>query len=84
MSMTLPLLWSCLLLLGTSQILAQDNDTDTYAPSPRIVGGTRAQTGQFPHQISLRRRGSHTCGGSILSSTYILTAAHCVKQGSNV
>ncbi|XP_055389208.1 serine protease SP24D-like [Condylostylus longicornis] len=48
----------------------------------RIVGGWDALPQQFPHQISLRIRGSHTCGGSIISPTWILTAAHCV--GNNV
>ena len=47
-------------------------------PTGRIVGGSDATDGQFPHQISLRRNGSHTCGGSIISRNYILTAAHCV------
>ncbi|XP_065364129.1 serine protease SP24D-like [Calliphora vicina] len=47
-------------------------------PTGRIVGGLHAVEGQFPHQISLRRTGSHTCGGSIITRNYILTAAHCV------
>ncbi|XP_020797847.1 serine protease SP24D [Drosophila serrata] len=46
----------------------------------RIVGGVDAGKNQFPHQISLRNGGSHSCGGSILSRTYILTAAHCVTN----
>lgn len=49
----------------------------------RIVGGREAHEGQFPHQISLRFKGSHNCGGSIISSKYILTAAHCVYMSSN-
>ncbi|KAH8364950.1 hypothetical protein KR200_006078, partial [Drosophila serrata] len=77
------LLWSFLFFLGIASVLAKPNKTEPDW-SPRIVGGTKATTGQFPHQISLRRRGSHTCGGSIISSTYILTAAHCVKSGNNV
>ncbi|EDV91702.1 serine protease SP24D [Drosophila grimshawi] len=51
------------------------------APNPidsRIVGGVDANKGQFPHQISLRKDGSHNCGGSIISANYVLTAAHCV------
>ncbi|KAH8289576.1 hypothetical protein KR054_007437 [Drosophila jambulina] len=85
--MSFPLLCAFLLLLGTVGVLARPNRTEPEPEpewSPRIVGGTKATAGQFPHQISLRRRGSHLCGGSIISSTYILTAAHCVKQGSNV
>ncbi|EDW46170.1 serine protease SP24D [Drosophila sechellia] len=72
--------WTSLLVLCAAGVLAQ-NDT---VVEPRIVGGTRAREGQFPHQISLRRRGSHTCGGSIISKDYVVTAAHCVKQGNNV
>lgn len=47
-------------------------------PGGRIVGGHDAEPGQFPYQISLRNRNSHTCGGSIIDEKWILTAAHCV------
>lgn len=45
----------------------------------RVVGGSTAANGQFPYIASLRRspENSHFCGGSIVSSFYILTAAHC-------
>ncbi|KAH8276643.1 hypothetical protein KR044_001091, partial [Drosophila immigrans] len=46
----------------------------------RVVGGVDATKAQFPHQISLRNKGSHSCGGSILSNNWILTAAHCVSN----
>lgn len=45
---------------------------------PRIVGGKDALSAQFPYQVSLRRHGSHNCGGSIISEWFILTAGHCV------
>ncbi|KAH8355423.1 hypothetical protein KR084_005467, partial [Drosophila pseudotakahashii] len=78
----LPLWTTFLTLLCVAGVLGKKgNDSDV---EPRIVGGTRAKEGQFPHQISLRRRGGHTCGGSILSHNHVVTAAHCVKQGSNV
>ncbi|XP_014087500.2 serine protease SP24D [Bactrocera oleae] len=55
------------------------------APNGRIVGGVDAAIGQFPHQVSLQREdGSHTCGASIISEKYILTAAHCVVVGNGI
>ncbi|XP_017477558.1 PREDICTED: serine protease SP24D-like [Rhagoletis zephyria] len=50
----------------------------TANPMGRVVGGYDAVPAQFPHQISLRMSHRHICGGSIIKSNYILTAAHCV------
>ncbi|XP_054737872.1 trypsin beta [Anastrepha obliqua] len=47
-------------------------------PDGRIVGGTDADISQYPHQISMRYKGSHRCGGSIYSSSIIVSASHCV------
>lgn len=48
----------------------------------RVIGGEDAEKGQFPHQVSLRSRfsNSHFCGGSIISTRFILTAAHCTQD----
>ncbi|KAL0109935.1 hypothetical protein PUN28_013525 [Cardiocondyla obscurior] len=52
-----------------------------FADEPEaIVGGTAAAPREFPHQCSLRYRGSHICGCSIIGSTKILTAAHCTDD----
>ncbi|CAL7948237.1 unnamed protein product [Xylocopa violacea] len=53
-------------------------------PGSQIVGGKDAPVGKFPYQVSLRNRGSHFCGGSVINSRYILTAAHCVQGLSNL
>merc|ERR1711890_138501 len=42
----------------------------------RIVGGVEATPHEFPWQVGLFFDG-YFCGGSIISETYILTAAHC-------
>lgn len=47
----------------------------------RIVGGNKAEPGEFPYQVRLNirsRRGSSLCGGVIIDQRHILTAAHCM------
>merc|ERR1719511_337443 len=52
-----------------------------------IIGGHPAGHGEFPYQISLRmmggRGGQHICGGTLISSTWVLCAAHCFGGSKN-
>jgi elastase-2 len=47
-----------------------------------VIGGVNANPGEFPHQLSQQRNSgatwSHSCGASLLSQRYGLSAAHCV------
>ncbi|RDD36299.1 Trypsin-1 [Trichoplax sp. H2] len=47
----------------------------------KIVGGQNSAPGEFPFIVSLRKKSGkytyHFCGGSIISSSTVLTAAHC-------
>ncbi|XP_058450009.1 trypsin alpha-3-like [Malaya genurostris] len=43
----------------------------------RIVGGDEVSISDYPFQLSLRSNNAHICGGSIISSNWALSAAHC-------
>ncbi|CAF0738826.1 unnamed protein product [Brachionus calyciflorus] len=53
--------------------------------SQRIINGDTAITDSWPWTVSIRNLkksqiGSHFCGGSLVYSQYVITAAHCVSK----
>lgn len=47
---------------------------------PKIVGGNEADPEDWGWQILLRVRGTFNCGGSLINTEWILTAAHCINR----
>ncbi|XP_049841022.1 serine protease 1-like [Schistocerca gregaria] len=62
-------------------LLAAMAATSTQSPhgqgSERITDGKPARLGQFPHQALVLGDGTHICGGSLITTTAVLTTAYC-------
>ena len=58
----------------------RDHPTDNHT---RIINGKTAEANEYPWIVGLyanqRCRGIPVCGGTVISSHHILTAAHCVE-----
>ncbi|KAM6220904.1 transmembrane protease serine 11A-like [Rhynchocyon petersi] len=49
----------------------------------RIMSGDIAAKSAWPWQASLQRNNVHQCGASLISNTWLVTAAHCFKNNAN-
>ncbi|XP_071774897.1 chymotrypsin-like elastase family member 2A [Centroberyx gerrardi] len=79
----------------TSVILVLALITSTYGCGtppiepdvPRVVNGVEARPHSWPWQISLLSESngfwSHRCGGSLIATNWVMTAAHCINMKLN-
>jgi len=51
----------------------------------RIVGGKKTEPHEYPWQVGLVSPNGRTpfCGGTLISSSHVLSAAHCVGRGAS-
>ncbi|XP_016996150.2 brachyurin [Drosophila takahashii] len=74
------------LLGGITVIALLIQTSEAAAIEGRIISGSQAKLGQFPWQVILKRDeyDDLLCGGSIISATCVLTAAHCTVGQSSI
>ncbi|XP_018570824.1 brachyurin [Anoplophora glabripennis] len=53
-------------------------------PEGRVIGGTEVARNSVPYQAAVVINGVSLCGGSLISTTRVLTAAHCTVSASFV
>jgi len=56
-------------------------DGETATDSQEIVGGEEATVGAWPTTVALTLSGAKWCGGTLIASSTVLTAKHCVDGG---
>ncbi|XP_017747370.1 PREDICTED: brain-specific serine protease 4-like, partial [Rhinopithecus bieti] len=49
----------------------------------RVVGGEDSTDSEWPWVVSIQKNGTHHCAGSLLTSHWVITAAHCFKDNLN-
>ncbi|XP_049645980.1 transmembrane protease serine 11C-like [Suncus etruscus] len=49
----------------------------------KIAGGTNANEGEWPWQASLQQNNVHRCGATLISNSWLVTAAHCFENSKN-
>uniref|UniRef100_A0A5F9CJL1 Peptidase S1 domain-containing protein n=1 Tax=Oryctolagus cuniculus TaxID=9986 RepID=A0A5F9CJL1_RABIT len=64
----------------TSSALSLPSQSACGNRTVKIVGGAPAPERRWPWQVSLQVHDRHICGGSLITSRFILTAAHCISS----
>ncbi|XP_008537863.1 trypsin-like [Equus przewalskii] len=68
-----------LMFLEVAGALPMNGDDD----NDKIVGGYTCDINALPYQVSLYA-GFHRCGGALISSQWVLSAAHCYRRRLHV
>jgi len=63
------------------------NSRNTFGPMFNgrrnlIIGGRNADKNEYPFMVSIQLNNRHVCGGSIIGTRHVLTAAHCLVNNN--
>ena len=65
-------------------IISSSSSKGVVAPELKIIGGIPATTDRYPYLVSLTYFGTSICGGSLVATDMVLTAAHCAGYASAI
>ncbi|XP_061724085.1 uncharacterized protein LOC133530233 [Cydia pomonella] len=65
---------------SNSQVSSLDYLSPVHTPARRIYRGHKTKIKHFPFLVTVHVLGRFVCGGTIIKSDLVITAAHCLKR----